>query len=87
MNNYIVTIRKQALKELERLPKKDNRQISKAIDELSVNPRPGGNKKLKGETEYIWRIRVGNYRVLYTIEDRIKIVEVRKVGHRKNIYI
>ncbi len=85
--NYIVTIRKQAIKELERLPKKDNQQISKAIDGLSADPRPNGCKKLKGETEYIWRIRVGNYRVLYTIEDSVKIVEVRKVGHRKNIYI
>ena len=84
---YIVTIRKQAIKELERLPKKDTQQISKAIDELSGNPRPNGCKKLKGESEYIWRIRVGNYRVLYTIEDRVKIVEVRKIGHRKNIYI
>jgi mRNA interferase RelE/StbE len=83
----MVTIRKQALKELELIPKKDNRQISKAIDELSVNPRPNGCKKLKGETEYMWRIRVGNYRLLYTIEDRIKIVEIRKVGHRKDIYI
>ncbi|MGB3948795.1 MAG: type II toxin-antitoxin system RelE/ParE family toxin [Bacteroidia bacterium] len=84
--SYIVTIRKQALKELEHLPKKDTLQITTAIDELSLNPRPNGCKKLKGESEYIWRIRVGNYRVLYTIEDQIKIVEIRKVGHRKDIY-
>ena len=43
-------------------------------------------KKLKGEKEYMWRIRVGDYRVLYTIEDTIRIVEVRKIGHRRNIY-
>lgn len=84
--NYRITIRKQALKELEHLPKKDNQQISKVIDGLKDNPRPQGCKKLKGETEYMWRIRVGNYRVLYTIEDEIKIVEVRKIGHRKNVY-
>ncbi len=83
---YIVVIRKQALKELEHLPKKDNQQISKAVDKLSDNPRPDGCKKLKGESEHMWRIRVGNYRVLYTIEDQIKIVEVRKIGHRKDIY-
>jgi len=70
--NYRITIRKQALKELEHLPKKDNQQISKVIDGLKDNPRPQGCKKLKGETEYMWRIRVGNYRVLYTIEDEIK---------------
>jgi len=84
--NYRITIRKQALKELEHLPKKDNQQISKVIDGLKDNPRPQGCKKLKGETEYMWRIRVGNYRVLYTIEDEIKIVEVRKIGHRKDVY-
>lgn len=84
--SYAVSIRKHALKELERLPKKDNLQISKAIDELAENPRPEGCKKLKGESEYMWRIRIGNYRVLYTIEDKIKIVEIRKIGHRKNIY-
>jgi len=70
--NYRITIRKQALKELEHLPKKDNQQISKVIDGLKDNPRPQGCKKLKGETEYMWRIRAGNYRVLYTIEDEIK---------------
>ena len=86
MNTYLITIRKQAIKELELLPKKDTHQIIKAIDELSINPRPIGSKKLKGEAEYIWRIRVGNYRVLYTIEDKVRIVEIRKVGHRKNIY-
>lgn len=84
--SYIVTIRKQALKELEHLPKKANQQISKAINDLSINPRPYGCKKLKGESEYIWRIRVGNYRILYTIEDQVKIVEVRKVGDRKDVY-
>ena len=51
--SYIVTIRKHALKELEQLPKKDNQQIGKAIDELASNPRPNGCKKLKGESEYM----------------------------------
>lgn len=82
----MVTIRRQALKELERLPQKTNQQITKAIDKLSDDPRPQGCKKLKGEAEYMWRIRVGDYRVLYTIEDQIRIVEVKKVGHRKDIY-
>lgn len=83
---YRISIAKQALKELERLPKKDTQQISKAIDDLSIHPRPVGCKKLKGESEYMWRIRVGNYRVIYTIDDQVKIVDVRKIGHRKDIY-
>ena len=83
---YRIVIRKQALKEIGRMPAKINEQIVSAIENLKDNPRPSGCKKLKGEREIMWRIRVGDYRVLYTIEDAIKIVEVRKVGHRKNIY-
>lgn len=83
---YQVTIARQALKELENLPKKSTLQIVKAIDDLSINPRPTGCKKLKGENEYLWRIRVGNYRVIYSIDDKIKIIDVRKIGHRKEIY-
>lgn len=84
--SYTIQIRKQALKELESFPVKTCRLINAAIDGLATNPRPQGCKKLKGENEYMWRIRVGNYRILYTIEDTIKIVEIRKIGHRKNIY-
>jgi len=83
---YTIRIHKHALKELELLSVKINRQISAAIDKLADNPRPHGCKKLKGEYEYMWRIRIGDYRILYTIEDKIKIVEIRKVGNRKNIY-
>ena len=84
--NYKILIRKLALKELEELPTKTNRQLVKAIDDLSINPSPVGCKKLKGKTNQIWRIRVGDYRILYVIEDKIKIVEIRKIGHRKEIY-
>ena len=83
---YQIIIHKQALKELVQLPKKDNQKIRLAIDKLAENPRPVGCKKLKGEHEYIWRIRVGDYRILYSIDEGVKIVEVGKVGHRKDIY-
>ena len=83
---YKLVIVKRALKELVKLPSKTSKQITLSIDELANDPRPQGSKKLKGEKESLWRIRVGNYRVIYAIEDTIKIVEVRKVGHRKDIY-
>ncbi len=83
---YKVDITKHALKELIALPIKVSNQITKAIDDLAENPRPVGCKKLKGESEYLWRVRVGNYRIIYMIEDAVKIVEVRKIGHRKDIY-
>jgi len=60
--------------------------ISHAIDALEENPRPSGCKKLKDATENLWRIRVGDYRIIYVIADEVKIVDVRKVGHRKDIY-
>ena len=84
--SYFLLVSKQALKELEKLPQKSNRKISTSIDALSENPRPDGCKKLKGEKDILWRIRVGDYRVIYSIEDEIKIVQIRKVGHRKDVY-
>ena len=84
--SYKIAIVKKAYKELEALPSKTNAQIVQAIDGLKEEPRPPGCKKLKGEAETIWRIRVGDYRILYFIEDTIRIVEIRRVGHRKDIY-
>ncbi len=83
---FKISIRKQALKELERFPAYINRKILKEIDSLAFNPRPRGCKKLKGEFETLWRIRSGDYRIIYSVEDKIKIIDVRHVGHRKNIY-
>ncbi len=84
--SFSIRIRKQALKEIEKLPSKNSIEISKAIDSLSFEPRPVGCKKLKGQSETIWRIKVGDFRILYIIEDKIKIVEIRKIGNRKDVY-
>jgi len=84
--SYQIIIRKKAFKELEILPKKTTEKITQAIDSLSENPRPTGCKKLKGEEEYLWRIRVGDYRIIYSIEDSIKIIDIRRIGHRRDIY-
>jgi len=83
---YQVSISKEALKELRQLPKQSVIVIHKSIDNLSQEPRPVGCKKLKGTKESLWRIRVGNYRIIYSVDDIIRIVEVRDIGHRKNIY-
>ena len=83
---YQINISKHALKEITSLPTKICKQISLTIDDLAVDPRPVGCKKLKGEKEYLWRVRVGDYRIIYKIEDVVKVIEIRKVGHRKNIY-
>lgn len=84
--SYKISIAKKAFKELSGLPVKVNEHIIEAIDDLKENPRPAGCKKLKGESEDIWRIRVGDYRILYFIDDGIRVVEIRRIGHRKDIY-
>jgi mRNA interferase RelE/StbE len=83
---YRITFKKSARKELEALPALIIKSIAKAIDKLSDNPRPPGSKKLIDSKEDLWRIRVGNYRILYVIEDKIKIVDIRRIGDRKDVY-
>ena len=83
---YTVQFKKSAEKELEKLPTQIIKRISKAIDGLTENPRPVGSKKLEGQRESLWRIRIGDYRVIYLIEVVIRIVEIRRIGHRKDIY-
>jgi mRNA interferase RelE/StbE len=85
MSQYKVLVSKSAAKELAKLQSSINNRIIKAVMNLSEDPRPTGSKKLKGGSEN-WRIRIGNYRVIYSIDDEILIVDVRKVGHRKDIY-
>jgi len=71
-------------KDLVKLPKNDVEKITERIKSLGINPRPVWSKKLSGREEY--RGRQGNYRILYVIEDTVKIVQITKVGHRRNIY-
>jgi len=82
---YIIQIRKKALKEIKDISPPYKQNIINAINNLADNPRPQGCKKLKGEEE-LYRIRIGDYRVVYSIEDKIKIVEIIRVEHRKDIY-
>ena len=78
---YAIRFKKSAEKELEKLPTQIIKRISRAIDALTENPQ-----KIRRSKESLWRMRIGNYRVIYLVEDVIKIVEIRRVGHRKDIY-
>jgi mRNA interferase RelE/StbE len=82
--SYQVKIDRKVLKRLEKIPEPFYKSLKDSILELGDEPRPNGYIKLKGRAGY--RIRVGNYRVIYEIEDSIKIVEVLDVGHRGDIY-
>lgn len=81
---YTVLIERYAQKQILKLDKNAIPIIKSAIASLADNPRPHGYKKLKGENAY--RIRVGDYRVIYEIDDYKIIVTVVSVGHRKDIY-
>ena len=83
---YQITITQSVLKELKQLQKPVVQKIEKLISGLASNPRPVGFKKLKGKDGNIYRVRSGDFRVIYAIEDAIRIVEIRKIGHRKDIY-
>lgn len=83
---YVISFKRSAEKEFERLPQSSIKRVARAIDALATNPRPSGSKKLEGKKESLWRIRIGDYRVIYAIEDEIEIVEIRRIGHRKDIY-
>lgn len=84
MGKYKVEIKKSAVKEIEHLPRRDLQAVLDKIASLVVNPRPHDCKKLSGQEKY--RVRCGDYRILYSIEDDILIVYVVKVGHRKDVF-
>lgn len=81
---YFLNFSRQALKELEKINEPFYSNIKQAIFGLTENPRPNGYKKLKGRDGY--RIRVGNYRVIYDIFDNLLVIDIITLGHRKDIY-
>jgi mRNA interferase RelE/StbE len=80
MAAYNLKIKRSAAKELEKIQKADRSRIIDRIQSLITDPRPYGSKKLSGEEKY--RIRQGNYRILYQIHENIVTVVVVKIGHR-----
>ena len=81
---YRVELETKALKEFRALPKERRALIGDIFDDLQRDPRPPGAKKLSGVDGY--RIRSGDYRILYTIADGPRLVRVFKVGHRRDVY-
>ena len=85
MSSYHVEFTTAAAKELRKLDPSIRRRILSGISELERDPRPAGCKKLAGETN-AWRIRIGDYRVLYDVIDNILVVTVVRVAHRREVY-
>ena len=83
--SYRIEIKPRAKKALARIPNPYRKRIAIAIDGLAQTPRPAGCAKLTG-SEDGWRIRVGDYRVVYQIADKVLVVYVVRVSHRKDVY-
>ncbi len=85
MARYELLIKPSALKELERVrSRKDRQRIVRRMNDLSVDPRPPGCQKLSMEPRY--RLRTGDYRVLYEVDDDRSVVTITKIGHRRDVY-
>jgi mRNA interferase RelE/StbE len=82
--SYEVEYTTSAFRQLQKLDRTVQARIVSGIDELPENPRPAGVEKLSGADG--WRIRIGNYRVVYMIDDGQQIVTVTRVGHRREVY-
>ena len=84
MAAYKIFFKKSVEKDFERIPKKDLTKIIKRVGKLAENPRPQSCEKLTGQDRY--RLRQGNYRIVYSIQDNELTIWVVKVGHHKDIY-
>ncbi|CAM3467629.1 type II toxin-antitoxin system RelE family toxin [Parendozoicomonas haliclonae] len=85
MDNYELRWKRSALKELRRLPPAAVLKLVELAESLTANPYPNGCRKLSG-TEHTYRLRAGDYRLVYQVINGRLIIEVVKVGHRKEVY-
>ena len=81
---YKIELRRKAQRSLDKLPKDDFDAVLGAVKGLANSPRPKGVEKIK--TAGLWRIRQGDYRIVYNIDDGQKIVTILRIGHRREIY-
>ena len=83
---YTIEFKPSAARAFEKIPRPEQIRIAHRIDALSVQPYPQGVEKLKGAAEPLFRLRVGDYRVIYTVVQKRLLILVVKVGHRREVY-
>jgi mRNA interferase RelE/StbE len=83
---YRIEFRPAALRDLKSLPRDILDRVSRKISALAENPRPSGAEKLSGSEEDCYRIRVGDYRILYAIQDKVSLIIIIRVRHRREVY-
>ncbi len=84
MDSYSILIKRTAEKELRDLPRPDLGRITGKIRKLADVPRPSGSEKLSDREQY--RIREGDYRIVYEIDDERRLINIVKIGHRREVY-
>jgi len=82
--SYSLVVKRSAERELRAVPKRDLGRLVARIQRLAEDPHPPGSEKLSGHDRY--RLRQGDYRVVYAVDDERRIVEVVKIGHRREVY-
>ena len=82
--SYSVVVKRSAERELRHLPRAELRRVTDRIGGLARNPCPPGNEKLAAEERY--RVRQGDYRIICAVDDERRLVEVVKIGHRREVY-
>jgi len=85
VSSYAVELKPSARKELESLPDSVLARVVSKLESLAHDPRPAGCKKLKGDKDQ-WRVRIGDWRVVYMIDDINKLVSVTRIAHRREVY-
>jgi mRNA interferase RelE/StbE len=85
MADYSVAFARSARKDLEKLPSAVAERVIERIEGLTRNPRPPGAVKLQGNKD-LWRIRIGDYRAIYSIDDSARVIDISAVRHRRDVY-
>ena len=85
MSRYSVVVARRAIRSIARLARKDQQRVRAAIDLLADEPRPPGCVALADE-ESVYRVRVGDHRILYEVIDADLVIQVIRVGHRRDVY-
>ncbi len=83
--SYEVVLKPAAQKELERLPQETSGRILNQLQKLRTNPWPSGTQKIQGRS-HTWRARVGDYRIVYEVDEHLRIVRVFRIRHRRDAY-
>jgi mRNA interferase RelE/StbE len=84
MESFKILIRASAAADLEKVPRTDLRRIIRRIEALAAVPRPRGSEKLSAQERF--RLRQGDYRIIYSIDDESRTVDIVKIGHRSDVY-